>query len=405
MTVATKPRPATVASPLGLNVQLLELERELNTVFLARRDPIRTLLTCLLAAEHAFILGPPGTAKSELLEAICRAFIDAKYFRVLMDRQMGKEEIAGAIDVPDYVATGHWGRNTTDTIADAHIAFLDEVGNTGPLVMNMLLTAMQERMNKPNGQWVSIPLISLFGASNYWLEDMPAVWDRFPVRFEVGYLVEDADFDALYERACLPETRPRITTQIALQALQSAIAKDVPAVIVPPGVRDAIRQLRSDLRGESIIVSDRRWAKTAKLIKASAFLNGRSTADEDDLQILKHVLWEQPSDQLTVARKVLGLQSEVARAAADMGSMLDSILAEVDARRGMKITERAAHGGTAQFELNQVQERLTATLEKANREGRSTDALEALGRQIRQVRTQVYITCMNIDADRAASLP
>lgn len=404
MTVAAPPRPTTTATP---TYQLLcQLETELNASFLERNEAIRALIITLLAGENGFILGPPGTAKSELLEALCRAILGAKYFRTLMDKQMGKEDLGGAIDVPDYIANGHWGRDVTDTLMDAHVALLDEAGNTGPMVMNMLLTALNEGRNKPNGVWQDIPLISAFGASNYWLEDMPAAWDRFLVRFEVDDLQEDASFETFYARQCGTVARPTISTLINLADLQHAIGVEVPKVIIPAGVQDAVRQLRTDLRGESIIPSTRRLGKTAKLIKASAYLNGRTVADEDDLQVLQHVLWENVADKLTVKRKVLALTSPITRTALELAAQLDSISAEVDARRGQNTSmeDRAAYGGTAQFELNEVQSKLTKTLEQANREQRSTVALDQVADQVKSVRTKIYIECMNVTPERAARM-
>lgn len=403
MAVATPVRPQV---QMSTDASLRSLELQLNEIFLERRDPIRALLITLLAAENGFILGPPGTAKSELLEMLCKSFIGAKYFRVLLDKMMGKEDLAGAINVPDYVQNGHWGRDVTDTLMDADVALLDEVGNTGPMVMNLLLTAMNERRNKPNGQWIDIPLISSFGASNFYLQDMPAAWDRFLVRFEVEDLQDDASFEEFIARQC-GKARPQISTFIPLEDLRHAIGIEVPKVIVPAGVQDAIGQLRSDLRAESINASTRRWGKLPRLIQASAYLNGRTVADEDDLQIAQHVLWDQPSDRDTVRRKVLAFTSPVTKAAMELEAQLDSISAEVDARSGQatSIAERAAYGGTAHYEIGEITTKLTATLEQANRDQRDTSALHAVSDKIKALRTKVYVQCMNVPADRAAAMP
>lgn len=408
MTMTAPPRTSKAAAIVpSTATNLREMERELNLIFLERTEVLRALFVTLLAAANGFILGPPGTAKSEMLEMLCMSFPGAKYFRVLMDKMMGKEDIAGAIDVPDYVKNGHWGRDITDTLMDCHLALLDETGNTGPLVMNTMLTAMNERRNKPNGKWIDIPAISIFGASNFYLEDMPAAWDRFLTRVEVDDIQEDANFEIFLARKAGTIAIPPITTLVALADLQYAIKHDVPAVTLPSGVQDAIRQLRVDLRGEGINASTRRWGQATRLVQANAFLEGRTVADEDDLQPLQHCLWENPTDRLTVKRKVLALTSPVTKLAVELAGMLDSISAEVDARTGMNVStsDRAAYGGTAQFEINEIQTKLTEGLEDANRQGRSTTQLAAVGQQIKTLRAKVYVVCMNVTPERAANMP
>lgn len=407
MTVATATRPTVQTAPAtDLPLQLRSLETELNMIFLERRDAIRALLIALLSKQNGFILGPPGTGKSELLETLCKAFIDAKYFRILLDKMMGKEDIAGAISVPDYVQKGDWHRDVTDTLMDAHLALLDEVGNTGPMIMNLMLTALNERRNKPNGVWQDIPLISAFGASNFELEDSPASWDRFLIRFKVEDIQDDANFEILFGRKCGTLVTPQVTTLINLADLQHAIAHEVPKVIVPTGVQEAVRSLRADLRAEGITVSTRRNLQFARTIQASAYLDGRMTADEDDLLIGQHILWEQFTDQKTVQRTVLAYGSPIRKLAGELATQLDSISAEVDSRSGQKssIEDRAAYGGTAHHEINEIQTKLTKAVEDANREGRNTSMFDPVSDQIRSVRAKVYVQCMNVTPERAAMM-
>ena len=56
-----------------LSLLLQELERGL----VQRRSTVRLALLAALSGEHSLLIGPPGTAKSELARRLHRAFKDA----------------------------------------------------------------------------------------------------------------------------------------------------------------------------------------------------------------------------------------------------------------------------------------------------------------------------------------
>lgn len=398
MPTATAKRQAAASVPtLSPLVPLLAaLEVELNSLFYEREDHIDTVLTGVLAKAHGMAEGEPGTGKSDLLETTCSAVTGGKYARFLMDRQMGKEDLYGAHDIAKYLAGGGWTRDTTDTMVDAHMVLLDEIGRTGPAVMGSMLTIMNEGKYKPNGHWIDVPLLSAWGASNSWIfDEMPAMADRFLINLSFEYIKEEANFARLYDRAC-DGTQATLTTQIPLEMLQRAIAVEVPMVVIPAGLRETVRQLKSDLRAEQIVLSDRRWFKTARLLQASAFKKGKRVADEDDLPILRHVLWSHPDQRKTTERKVLALTSPITKAAMELAGLLDGIVADIDALRGKSTAERAAAGAKAQFEVEQIQGRLTKQREEANRAGRSAAPLDAVNKQVRDLYVKIFTDCMNL---------
>lgn len=384
----------------GTAANLRAINSELADQFFERRDVIEALTVAVLAQQHAFILGPPGTAKSALVHALCNRITGAKYWRILMDRQLGKEESFGPIDIPAFEKTGHWGRNITDTLADAHVAFIDEVGKAGPASLNPYLTIFEERMFKPNGSWIQVPLISAIGASNETLEDeLSAMWDRFLVRVNVEYLVEPGNFAAMLDTASRPA--PANPTSISLADLQHAINVEVPAVSLPPGIVDTILQLRVDLRSKGITPSDRRWKASIRLLQASAYLNDRTVVDDDDLAVLRHVLWDVVEQVAEVERMVLSLTSPMTKAALEFAAMLDEINAEIDSRKGQALEKRSAYGGTAKFKVDEINKNLSKLTEEANRQGRSTAKLDSVRSQVKATRTKIFVECLNVPADKA----
>ncbi len=56
---------------------------ELKNTFIGKDEVIDLLGIALLARENAFILGPPGTAKSAIVKNLCSYFKEGKNFEYL----------------------------------------------------------------------------------------------------------------------------------------------------------------------------------------------------------------------------------------------------------------------------------------------------------------------------------
>jgi MoxR-like ATPase len=64
----------------SLSDRVRRIRDGLATDLIEREVPVRLVLLAALAGEHVLLLGPPGTAKSELARRLHRAFSGARYF-------------------------------------------------------------------------------------------------------------------------------------------------------------------------------------------------------------------------------------------------------------------------------------------------------------------------------------
>jgi MoxR-like ATPase len=353
----------------------------------------------LLAAQHAVLLGPPGTAKSALARALCGAIDGAKFFERLLTKFTTPEEIFGPMSLAA-LERDEFRRVTKGKLPEAHIAFLDETFKANSAILNSLLTAMNERVfHNGNGAPVSCPLISLIGASNEMPEDesLAALFDRFTIRFYVGYI---GDRDK--RRAMLTSAIDQCPVKLSLDELD-LLQHETTSVKISNDALDAMLDAADDVSSIPVSLSDRRVKQSVDLVKASALLAGRSEVDpEDDLMILTHAWWHEPGQiakvRDTIGKRVSPLTSE-ARELLDAAHDATKSLIDGAPRTGASAQERnawVAQAVSARGVLNEMYTRLDERIATEKKSGARTrkaelalDKIEGLADQLAMLTDKV----------------
>jgi len=271
--------------------------------FVGRDEVIELIALAIVAGEHLFLHGPPGTAKSAIIRQFAIA-IRGSYFEYLLTRFSEPNEIFGPVDLAR-LREGVVATVTSGMLPEADVIFLDELFNANSAILNNLLTVLNERVYRRGAETHRLPMLSLFSASNHLPEDdaLRALFDRFLLRCHVENLRRE-ELPALLTAGWALEKAETLEATVSAADL-GELAKHLFEVDLAP-VREAYTELLLKVRDLGVAFSDRRAVKVLKLIAASALVCGRMRASPADLWVLRYV-WDRQEQIDPLAALVNGV--------------------------------------------------------------------------------------------------
>jgi MoxR-like ATPase len=291
-------------TPLEISAQLTDhILRPMKSIFVGKEEIIDVMGIALAGGENLFLHGPPGTAKSALVNELARR-LDARAFDYLLTRFTEPGELFGPFDIRK-LREGDLVTNTEGMLPEADFIFLDELLNANSAILNSLLLVLNERVFRRGRETRQLPALLVVSASNHLPEEeaLKALFDRFLLRVHCGY-VPEAELAAVLEAGWVLEKTKRVApAKVGLSAADVRALQDSLPLVELSKVRGAYLELIARLRAAGMEVSDRRAVKLQRVIAASALMCGRLVARVSDLWVLR-CIWDREEQREMLAAMV-----------------------------------------------------------------------------------------------------
>jgi MoxR-like ATPase len=271
--------------------------------FVIGHDDIKeAILLGLIAREHVYIEGPPGTAKTMLAEIAAKA-ANLEFFFYQLNRDTRLSELVG-----DYVI--HRERDDTSEmirqdivrgrILTADICVLDDISRAPGEALNVLLRVLNERKFGKE----SIPLLTTIATGNparddYYNEPLDlANLDRFTLQLKVVGLIQKNQWDMA--RRVIDFYAQHDFDDHEIEPASSDSLKEDKHILLKVELPDRVKEMlvtfvsnlmtRFDLNDNNSLITDRTFlVKAVKMLKAKAILAQRWVVEPQDLIVLKYM--------------------------------------------------------------------------------------------------------------------
>jgi MoxR-like ATPase len=297
----------------SLRERINRYRTSLGRFFVDKQEIIDLMVVAAIAQEPLLLVGPPGTAKSDLVLKFKDALgiSEDDYFEYMLTRFTEPSEIIGPIDI-NLLRDGRYVRLTKGKLPTCRLAFLDEIFKSNSAILNILLTIINEKKFYQDGVPTPVPLRVLFAATNEVPEqgELAALKDRFVLKVESRSVAEER-FTELIDMGLRSESnrslnqKPWVEGHCTLDDLMKAnryltflFARTTSdgrnsedqndrMVFFPEGVfREFQRIVKTLVREDRVFVSDRKLVKLYKLFRVRAWLLSGGTVRRDDLKLL-----------------------------------------------------------------------------------------------------------------------
>lgn len=281
------------------------------------KQPLVDLMTVAAVAQEPLLLvGPPGTAKSDLVLKFKDALElpDTEYFEYLLTRFTEPSEILGPIDI-NLLRQGRYLRRERGKLPTARLVFLDEIFKSSSAILNGLLTIINERKFYQDGAPVPVRLKILFGATNEIPEhaELGALKDRFCLKAACRS-VQDTHFVELIDAGLESQLRRDLnqkpwaeghaTLEDFLKAhryltltmtrrdsagVDGKERRDRDLFFKEDVMREFRRIIKTLVREDEVFVSDRKLIKLYRLLRTRAWIVHGGAVERQDLQLLSYL--------------------------------------------------------------------------------------------------------------------
>ncbi len=257
------------SSPSGISdakQHFATLIQEISKVIVGQEDVIEKIMIGLLCRGHVLLVGPPGMAKTLLVQTFASA-LQLPFGRIQFTPDLMPSDILGNEVLQEDRATGHKQWVFVKGPIFTQILLADEINRTPPKTQAALLQAMQEKT------------VTLFGRTETLAEPFMVLATQNPIEQEGTYPLPEAQLDRFLFSIHLDY--PSHAQELAIAKLHTQKQENrVQAVLSPQvilGLQEAVLKMTIP---EHVFELAVRWVRAT-----------RPTADNPLPTVQKYVRW------------------------------------------------------------------------------------------------------------------
>lgn len=283
-----------------------KIEDYLCSQFFEREDEIQQILACVFISENFFLLGPPGTAKSELIKVLFEDCVEGGYSYHLLTKSLPPDSVLGPIDLEKFKEENEEKHDTEGYLPDAEWGGLDEAWKSNDTLLNNLLSILNEGIFRNGKDVEECPLRSAVAMSNELpqQEILEALYDRFLLRLVFDPVSNSKNFKKILDSDRDEFNPPEKLTLDELDFIQEEIEQ----VSVEGETYEEYFNLREDINNiedADIYVSDRRFKQAFTFLKSIVWMKGHDTVTKDDFSRIENCLWSEPKHKRKIQRVLM----------------------------------------------------------------------------------------------------
>jgi MoxR-like ATPase len=292
----------------GLREKINRFRTSLGRHFVDKQNIIDVMTIAAVAQEPLLLVGPPGTAKSDLVVKFkdALAIDNSDYFEYLLTRFTEPSEVLGPIDINE-LRGGRYIRREKGKLPTARLVFLDEIFKASSAILNSLLTVINERKFYQDGVPVPVRLKILFAATNEIPEhaELGALKDRYVLKIACRS-VQETHFSELIDAGIESQVNKDLnqkpwaeglcTLEDFLKAhryltllMSRKEPRDRDVFFRDEILREFRRVVRTLTREDEVFISDRKLVKLYRLLRTRAWIFHGGAVEREDLRLLSYL--------------------------------------------------------------------------------------------------------------------
>ena len=286
----------------------------LSRHFVGKENIVDLMTVAAVAQEPLLLVGPPGTAKSDLVLKFrdALAISEDDYFEYMLTRFTEPSEVIGPIDI-NLLRDGRYVRRERGKLPTAALVFLDEIFKSNSAILNSLLTIINERKFYQDGVPQPVALKILFAATNEIPEhaELGALKDRFCLKI-ASRSIQETHFVELIDAGLEGQTsrdlnqKPWAEGHATLEDMLKAhryltlmlaqrdttgdeTKRDRHTYFREELLGEMRRVLKTLIREDEVFVSDRKVVKLYRLLRTRAWIFHGGAVEREDLRLLSYL--------------------------------------------------------------------------------------------------------------------